>query len=111
MSIPKIRLSLTNKQSVDGLQYQQLDIEILTVDRVLIPDDMIGLEPLLSIDASRGVVMSGRAPIWLYAYLVHELHPTKWVACYDPRLSGGVVVATHSHQASIGQVIIEAKSS
>jgi len=35
------------------------------------------------------------------------LHPTKWVACYDPRISGGVVVATHSNQATIGQIIIE----
>jgi CRISPR-associated protein Csx3 len=106
-----IQLTLTDKQSVEGMQYQQLDIEILTDDRVLTPDDMIGVEPPLGIDASRGVVISGRAPIWLYAYFVHELHPTKWIACYDPRLSGGVVVATHSHQASIGQIIVEAMSS
>jgi CRISPR-associated protein Csx3 len=109
--MPNIRLTLTDKQSVEGMQYQQLDIEILTADRVITPDDMVGLETPLGIDASRGVVISGRAPIWLYAYYVHELHPTKWIACYDPRLSGGVVVATHSHQASIGQIIVEARSS
>lgn len=56
------------------------------------------------IDTTGGVVISGRAPIWLYAYLTHELHPTAWVACYDPRL-GAVVVATHSLQVCIGQVI------
>lgn len=110
MSLPKIRLSLVDKQSLDGLPYQQLDIEILTTDRVLSPTDMIGLELPSGIETSGGVVISGRAPIWLYAYFVHELHPTKWVACYDPRLSGGVVVATHSNQTSIGQIIIEKQS-
>ncbi len=111
MTIPKIQLSLTAKISVDGLRYQQLEIEILTPDRVINPSDMVGLELPSSVDTSGGVVISGRAPIWLYAYFVHELHPTKWVACYDPRISGGVVVATHSNQAAIGQIIIESPSS
>ncbi|OIP68758.1 MAG: CRISPR-associated protein Csx3 [Oscillatoriales cyanobacterium CG2_30_44_21] len=108
MTIPKIQLSLTAKISIDGLRYQQLEIEIITPDRVISPSDMIGLELPATVDTSGGVVISGRAPIWLYAYFVHELHPTKWVACFDPRLSGGVVVATHSNQAAIGQIILEA---
>ena len=66
MTIPKIQLSLTNKKSVDGLRYQQLDIEILTSDRVINPSDMVGLELPNSVDTSGGVVISGRAPIWLY---------------------------------------------
>lgn len=111
MNIPKIQLSLTAKNSIDGLRYQQLEIEILTADRVINPADMVGLELPSSVDTSGGVVISGRAPIWLYAYFVHELHPTKWVACFDPRISGGVVVATHSNQATIGQIIIESTSS
>jgi hypothetical protein len=37
MTIPKIQLSLTAKISVDGLHYQQLEIEILTPDRVINP--------------------------------------------------------------------------
>ncbi|MFN8931487.1 MAG: CRISPR-associated protein Csx3, partial [Pseudanabaena sp.] len=61
MTIPKIQLSLTNKKSVDGLRYQQLDIEILTSDRVINPSDMIGLELPTSVDTSGGVVISGRA--------------------------------------------------
>lgn len=42
--------------------------------------------------------------MWLYTYLVHECHPTVWVACFDPRL-GAVVTTTHSKLVSIGQVI------
>lgn len=44
MPIPKIQLSLTTKKSVNGLAYQQLEIEILTPDRVINPTDLIGLE-------------------------------------------------------------------
>jgi CRISPR-associated protein Csx3 len=111
MTIPKIQLSLTAKKSVNGLAYQQLEIEILTPDRVINPADLIGLELPSGVDTSGGVLISGRAPIWVYAYFVNELHPTKWVACYDPRISGGVVVATHSNQVTIGQIITESQSS
>ncbi len=51
-----------------------------------------------------GVVLTGRAPIWLYGWLVHECHCTRWVACYDPRL-GAVVVSSHHPEARVGQVI------
>jgi hypothetical protein len=57
MTIPKIQLSLTAKISVDGLRYQQLEIEILTPDRVINPSDMVGLELPSSVDTSGGVVM------------------------------------------------------
>jgi CRISPR-associated protein Csx3 len=56
------------------------------------------------IDTTKGVIISGRGPIWLYAYLVHELHATAWVACNDPRL-GAVVVETHTKGVSVGSVI------
>ncbi|HIK55450.1 MAG TPA: CRISPR-associated protein Csx3 [Synechococcales cyanobacterium M55_K2018_004] len=98
-----IRLTLSQPRSWQTLSYQVLDIELTTKDRMVSPHDLGGLELPPGIDTRGGVVISGRAPIWLYAYLVHELHPTAWVACYDPRL-GAVVVATHSRQAQIGQV-------
>jgi CRISPR-associated protein, Csx3 family len=47
---------------------------------------------------SQGIVIEGRGAIWLYGYLVHECHPAAWVGCYDPRLDGAVVVATHKHR-------------
>lgn len=68
------------------------------------PDDLRSLTLPSGIDTTGGIIISGRAPIWLYAHLVHELHPTAWVACYDPRL-GAVVVTTHSHQVRVGQII------
>ncbi len=95
---------------MQGLSYQQLEIELAGEDRVISPEDLADIELPSGIDTTGGVVISGRAPIWLYAYLVHELHPTKWVACFDPRIGGAVVVATHSNQAQIGQIIQPAQS-
>lgn len=101
---PAIRLTLSEPCAIKELSYQLLAIELVTKDRLIAPEDLSRLELPAGIDTRNGVVISGRAPIWLYAYLVHELHPTAWVACYDPRL-GAVVVATHSRQTHVGQVL------
>ncbi|MBC7092136.1 MAG: CRISPR-associated protein Csx3 [Nitrososphaeria archaeon] len=57
------------------------------------------------VDPTRGVVLGGRAPVWLYCYLVHYYHPTKFVAVYDPRLGGAVVVESHTPEFVVGDII------
>ncbi|MDF5729195.1 MAG: CRISPR-associated ring nuclease Crn3/Csx3 [Rhizonema sp. PD38] len=104
MTESALRLQLSNSQIYQGLKYQVLSIELIKSDCLIEPQDLVNLELPEGIDTTGGVVISGRAPIWLYAYLTHELHPTAWVACYDPRL-GAVVVATHSRLVRIAQVI------
>ncbi len=101
---PAVHLRLSQPRLVQGLQYQLLTIELNRRDRIMEPADLENLELPAGIDTTGGVVISGRAPIWLYTYLVHELHPTAWVACYDPRL-GAIVVSTHSRLTQIGQVL------
>jgi CRISPR-associated protein Csx3 len=46
------------------------------------------------IDGTKGVVISGRGPVWLFGALLHQLHVTRWSATFDPR-QGAVVVASH----------------
>ncbi len=99
-----LHLHLSEPLSVQGLKYQLLSIELTKSDRLIEPQDIKNLELPPDIDTTGGVVISGRAPMWLYSYLTHELHPTAWIACYDPRL-GAVVSATNSRQVYIGQVI------
>lgn len=99
-----IHLEISQQKTPSGLKYQQLTIELTRSDRVIYPPELSRLELPNGIDTTQGVVINGRAPIWLYGYLIHELHPTAWVACNDPRL-GAVVVATHSKTVKIGQVI------
>ncbi|QLE58534.1 CRISPR-associated protein Csx3 [Nostoc sp. TCL26-01] len=99
-----LHLHLSESLLIQNLKYQVLSIELTTSDRVIEPQDLKNLELPSGIDTTGGVVISGRAPMWVYSYLTHVLHPTAWIACYDPRL-GAVVSATNSRQVYIGQVI------
>jgi len=70
------------------------------------PSDLIKLNSRLPrIDSTKGVVISGRGPIWLHSFLAHYYHSTKFVAHYDPRLGGAVITQTHDKKFRIGQVI------
>lgn len=62
-------------------------------------------DPIAHHFAHKGVVLSGRGPVWLYCFLTHFYHPTKFVATYDPRLQGAVVVESHGSQYKVGDVI------
>jgi len=57
------------------------------------------------VDATQGVVLSGRGPVWLFAALVHHYHPVAWVGTYDPRLGGAVVVESHVPSYKVGDVV------
>ena len=57
------------------------------------------------VDGTKGVVLSGRGPIWLYCYLVHHYHPTKFIATYDPRIGGAIVVESHEQRLEVGEIL------
>ena len=50
-----------------------------------------------------GLVLDGRGPMWGYAMMAHEGHPSSWLATRDPRL-GMIVVASHSPDRKVGEV-------
>lgn len=62
-------------------------------------------DPIKNNFAHKGVIISGRGPIWLYGYLIHYYHPAKWVATHDPRLKGAVVVQSHTKDVKVGDLI------
>ncbi|MBS1517937.1 MAG: CRISPR-associated protein Csx3 [Bacteroidetes bacterium] len=71
-------------------------LEIHLNDNGLIePADLRNLKLPIGLDYTKGVVISGKAPVWLFAFLSHELHIAKWVATFDPRV-GAVVVQSHN---------------
>ncbi len=51
-----------------------------------------------------GVIFDGRGPVWGYGMLLHAAHPTRFVACRDPRL-GAVIVQSHQERWQVGEVI------
>jgi len=57
------------------------------------------------VNPQKGVIISGKGPIWLYGFLIHHYHSTKFVATYDPRLGGGVIVESHSPDWDTGDTI------
>ncbi|HFA48248.1 MAG TPA: CRISPR-associated protein Csx3 [Bacteroidetes bacterium] len=78
------------------------------LDGIIAPDVLNGLSPPDPVQenfAHLGVVLSGRGPIWLYGFLVHFYHPTKWVATHDPRVQGAVIVASHTPEIEVGTLI------
>ena len=72
---------------------------------IFAPEELKNICSSPNIKFNKGIILSGRAPIWVFASLVHFFHPAAWVATYDPRLRAGVVVATHTRGVSIGQLI------
>ncbi|MGB7442189.1 MAG: CRISPR-associated ring nuclease Crn3/Csx3 [Coleofasciculaceae cyanobacterium] len=100
-----IQLELIPNQTTDGLDYQHLRIKMSGPGGIIEPADLQGLELPAGIKPSLGVVIEGKAPIWLYGYLVHECHATAWVGCFDPRLEGAVVVEAHTKGVAVGSVL------
>ena len=92
-----INLTATEKEN-----FSIIEIEI--EGGVATPNDLKEIVyPTISYE--KGVIVSGRAPIWLVCTVVHQYHPTAWVATFDPRLGGGVVCMTHSKDRSVGDIV------
>jgi len=78
-------------------------LEFWIENGVTTPKEAFSVE-LPKVPLNRGVILSGRGPIWLYGRLIHYYHPARWVAVYDPRL-GAVVVQSHVPDVKEGEVI------
>ncbi|ESA34651.1 crispr-associated csx3 family [Leptolyngbya sp. Heron Island J] len=107
-----VELTIAPCKTSAGLPYQHLHIQITADNGLITPVDLKGLNLPKTLIPSQGVVIEGKAPIWLYGYLVHACHASAWVGCFDPRLGGNfphsggaVVIETHSPLVDVGQVI------
>ena len=104
VSHAKIHLHLSRLQTYKKIPYQLLAIEIVAPDRIIEPQDLTTLELPAGIDSAEGIVIEGRAPNWLYSYLLQALPTMPWMATYDPRY-GAIVVSARSQQVQIGQIL------
>ena len=94
-----IRFSQRELPSLDALL-----VEFEIEGGITTPEEAFSA-PLPEVPPAKGVILSGRGPIWLYGRLIHHFHPARWVAVFDPRLGGAVVVASHWPEVKPGQVI------
>ena len=58
-----------------------------------------------TVKGNKGVILNGRAPIWVFGTLIHHFHPTAWVATNDPRQGGAIVVESHKSGVAVGDII------
>ena len=86
-------------------------LEIILPNEVCEPQDLKGLELPGGLDTTKGIVLSGRAPVWLFAALVHQAHIFKWVGTFDPRIEkdgvkgAAVVVESHGGNLRAGDIV------
>lgn len=88
-----MKLSLELKVNKSNSKFQILEI-ILSGNGLIEPKEISHITLPKEIDYTKGVIISGKAPVWLFTCLTHLLHIAKWVATFDPRL-GAVVVQSH----------------
>lgn len=72
---------------------------------VTTPEEAFGVS-LPQVPLDKGVILSGRGPIWLFARLIHHYHPALWIAVHDPRI-GYIVVQSHSLEKKEGDVLVQ----
>lgn len=97
-----IKVIKTEKTASDA-EYQELSIKIESDNGVCTPDDLQDIQ-IPDLDFSKGVVIEGRAPIWVYCYLAHACHPSTWLGTYDPRL-GIIICSTHNPDMKVGDIL------
>jgi len=93
-----------NKINFNIEEKEEYTLVSFEIPDILTPEDLSALSPP-EVNGAKGVVLSGRGPIWLYCFLTHFYHPTKFIATYDPRLEGAVIVERHSSKYRVGSII------
>ena len=68
------------------------------------------INALPHIDGTKGVIISGRGPVWFIGALLHHLHVTRWSATFDPRLGAVVVASHHPGAPHVGEALSLPKS-
>ncbi len=59
--------------------------------------------PALSLE--HGVICSGQLPLWFWAALARAYSQAPWLAFFQPRLNGAVVIATRDQKKHLGDLV------
>jgi len=93
---PKIKFNVEERDTISIVHFECGIVEPADLKDLVTP----------FVDCKKGVVLSGRGPIWLYGFLIHQYHPAIWVGCFDPRLGGAVVVMNHVVSPDVGDIVL-----
>lgn len=82
-----------------------LEVEVSRKNKIAYPSDLQTLI-IPSFPRDKGVIISGRIPVWIFVGISEALVGYAWKATLDPRLGGAVVTTTASLDApDIGEVV------
>jgi len=76
----QIGLRAVEEEARGGERFQCLEIELRAR---IAPGEISGLKMPQELDLSRGVVLFGPAPVWLFAHLALRCRSAPWVGCYN----------------------------
>lgn len=96
--------NLTASLIPTGEGFQIIDL-LLGGDQILEPADLVNCRLPTDIDWHQGVVINGRAPLWLYSHLVGRCIGAPWVGVNDPRHGAIVVAARATSPRKVGDII------
>jgi CRISPR-associated protein Csx3 len=100
---------ILRKQDMPSAEKPPIVLEIILttglIETAELPQLLEAVANNLPAGGEEGIIISGRLPVWAFSTLIHYFHPRPWVATFDPRLGGGVVVATHTRDVSVGEII------
>jgi len=80
-------------------QFQLLTVKL---NRTLNLDDLLTVD-VPEFDESKGLIISGRGPIWLYLFLYSKINNIPWIAQYDPRF-GAVVLQSSEREKFLSKI-------
>lgn len=88
-------------------EFENFTIVHFELKNTIKPEILKNIE-IPEVNPRKGVIISGRGPIWLHCFLAHKYHHTPFVAIYDPRL-GAVVVQSHADikEGDVIDVVVE----
>jgi CRISPR-associated protein Csx3 len=111
MTDAEVQLTLIEFKSLTH-KYQGLAINLVQPGNFITPNILRELSLPIDLDLGQGIILYGKAPIWLYAYLIDCCYIAPWIACYNLR-DGAVVVASRVSQILVGDklpLVLQPKS-
>jgi CRISPR-associated protein Csx3 len=99
-----IELDFFPHNTQDGRSYQHLHIRLVKPRIEL--SDLQDIQFPWDVEENQGVVLEGKAPLWVYGYLMQVCQKAAWVGCYEPRLMAAIVAVDRTSSNLLSQVLL-----
>jgi len=106
---PRLQISARTSPEISTQPHTYERASVLTVEISKKHLDYLQAEmlPFPPVPVDKGLILDGSMPSWLLTALVrlYAMAGVPWIACYQPQLSGAVVVMSHLASHPIGTLI------